>query len=446
MIPFRGGLFLKREKRQAEAMPIEALPAPFAVMIPLVQHSGAPARPMAGVGDRVAMGQTIGEAVDGASAPVHASVSGTVTRISRYHRSTHPDARCIEIENDGKDEFASPIPYEKPWTESTAAELIKKISLSGIVDAYGGIAIHAKLSAAADRKIDTLLVAALAPEGAFSADLQLLREQTEKALVGISICMKIIEPRRCCIALDEQASDLAVALDSRLADERFKGISLVKLKAKYPQHDERLLIGACTGTALPSAIPSIERGFLVLSAATTVAIRDAVMECIPFYRRVVTVAGPLAASPKNLLVRIGTPVGSLLEACGVDLSKTVKVVSGGVMAGATLHDVREPVVKSTVSLTALEVMHPALGSHPCIRCGRCVSVCPMRLMPSQLFKLAGANDFRGTVEYHIMECIECGCCAYVCPSKINLIHYIAFAKRMVDRERRLHSPLKKETV
>ena len=421
---FRGGVLLKPDRQQTDTLSVESLPVPPSVIIPLLQHAGGiPARPIVRPGDHVAMGQMIGEACDATSAPVHASICGIVARLDRFPYAPGCTAFSVVIENDGREEFASPIPYAKPWTEADPAELIHAAAFSGIIDR--GAPAHTKLAAAAPARIDTLIFNAVTDEPFLAADYRLMIEQAEKVLTGIIICKKITGSSRCIIALSDNKPELAAALSEKIAGERFGGVSLAKVKPKYPQHEERLLIRACIGEEASSAA---QAGCMVLDAATAAYLRDAVMECMPCYQRIVTVAGPLVGSPKNLLVRIGTPLRSLLEACSVDVTKMKKLVLGGPLSGAACHDIDAPVVKSTSAVLALDASFPALQQNACIGCGQCAAVCPMRISPSLLAALVQRNDVAQAKGYSLMECIGCGCCAYVCPSKINLVHFLEFGK------------------
>jgi Na+-translocating ferredoxin:NAD+ oxidoreductase subunit C len=429
-ITFKGGLVFRADRQPTDTLPIEPLqPAPPIVTIPLLQHRGGiPAQPVVKPGDCVSMGQMIGKAADGSSAAVHASVSGTVIRVSRYPFIEGRDIFAVSIENNGDDEFASPIPYDKTWQDSSPEELVTKISLSGIID-FNGTAVpaHIKLSAAIGSPSGSLLLNAMATEPFATADCRLLVEQTEKALTGGLICKKITGAERLSIVINDKNTAIEQPLIALLNDERFKNIALIKLKPTYPQHHEKLL-SRCAAASGAGSNPDHST---VLDAATAVHIRDAVMESVPWYQRVVTVAGPTAGSPKNLLVRIGTPAASLLDAAKVDLEKTVKIISGVPLSGSALSALDAPVTKSTNALIALDISFPGSRGFSCINCGRCVSVCPMHLAPARLARLAQKSDFAEALDWRIHDCIDCGCCAYVCPSSINLVHLIQYGKRRV---------------
>jgi electron transport complex protein RnfC len=417
-----GGIYFKPD-RDIESLPIEDLPAPPAVTIPLVQYRETPARPVVNVGDHVAAGQMIGEPADDSGASLHASVSGTVTALSRCRGMLNRPVCSISIENDGKDEFASPISYDKPWQEAEPAELLAKIRLSGIIDWNGGtgVPLHTKLAAAQGKKIDALIINALATEPYCSADLRLCIEPLEKLATGIAICRKIAGASECMVAVGE-GMPKALQAGSRLPG----GFSLVRIrKAKYPLHDERFVAHVCEGNG---------RRSMVISAAAAASAGTAMVELVPSYHRVVTVVDSAAALPKYLRVRIGTPLKLLLEAAGVDAANMQKLVAGGPLTGSAVQDPGMPVTKATAALLAFGRSFPGERQYPCIGCRRCRAVCPMRLWPSRLAMLVQTEDSKELDKLGIMECIECGCCSYVCPSQINLVHYLTMGKQRL-RER-----------
>jgi Na+-translocating ferredoxin:NAD+ oxidoreductase subunit C len=435
---FRGGIAALPDRRQPEIAPLEILPVPSFVSIPLVNRDNeSPARPLVKPGDVVSTGQMIGEACDEASAPVHASLCGTVRRLDRFPGRPGKIPLSVVIEYDGREEFVSPIPYATPWTEADPEAILHSVKLSGIID--GNAALHAKLGHAARAGVATLIVNAVTDEPFRSADSRLILDNVEKFLTGALIALKIAGAARGLIALGDNSADLIAALADNIGDTRFGALSLVKVQAKYPHRHERLLIRTCTGHALSATDDPVDAGCVVLDAPSTVALRDAVMECIPWYRRIVTVAGPLVATPKNLLVPIGTPQRLLLAACGTDFSKINKVVTGGPLSGVTVHDLDAPVTKSTDALIAF----PAQGAthhHHCIRCRRCLKVCPMRLSPSSLAQSIMREDFARAAQDGVEVCIGCGCCSYVCPSKIDLVHLLEFGKLRVGQSASVNVP------
>ena len=429
---FSGGIYLE-PGWGADNLPVEMLPAPSHVTIPLIQHAGTPAEPTVRVGDHVAMGCQIGIATAADAVPVHASVSGIVTKIARYPYSTKRNAVSVTIENDGNDEFSTPIPYDKAWRESAPADIVEKIHLGGIID--NGFPLADRLSQGRAGRVDTLLINALSTEGYCSADARLLIEQPRKAALGITICKYAVGATKCLFVIDENRTTVVDAVSSLMADEEFNDCdcSVLKIKkARYPLHNERLLLAACRGVELPAGALPAEAGCAVIGIAAAVAVAEAVTGLTPLIRRIVTVGGPLASAPKNLLVPIGTSARRLLDACKVDIGAINKLIFGGALSGRAVQDLETPISKSVNSLLPLAAT-AAPSPGPCIGCRRCRTVCPMRLEPARLSKLviAGAGDELD--EWHIAECIECGCCAYVCPSGINLVQHIAYGKLHHER-------------
>jgi electron transport complex protein RnfC len=425
-----GGIFFKPGPGNAGELPFEELPAPSAVTIPLVQYRETPARPLVGPGDRVSMGQMIGSACGGGGAPVHASVSGTVTDVSRCRWAADPAAMSVTIENDGRDEFASPIPYDGPWREAEPAGLLEKLKKSGVIDGNGDrcVALHEKFSAAQGGKADTLVVSLLSTEPYCPVAPFVTAGQIEKLAAGVALCRKLAGAERCVIIAGETDGRVLQAAPS------LRGFPLVIMKkARYPQHEERFAARAA-GAASRRRRTAAGRS-VVVSAPAVLAARAAIEELMPDISRIVTVAGPAVSAPKHLTARIGTPLRLLLEACGADLARAEKIVAGGPVSGAAVPDPAMPVTKSTHTLLVLDRTPCAGQQHPCIGCRRCYAVCPVRLEPSHLARLARAERTEELERRGVMECLECGCCAYVCPSKVNLVHFLMSGKSLVRRRR-----------
>ncbi|MBN1129089.1 MAG: RnfABCDGE type electron transport complex subunit C [Chitinispirillaceae bacterium] len=428
-ITTRRGIFFKGAAKPPELFPFEILPAPPVVTIPLLQHRGPAARPCVSAGDPVARGQLIGRAEDSCSAPVHASVAGRVSGIDRYPYSSAPDAWCVTIENNGSDDFSSPIHYDKPLQESSADELLARLALSGIVDETG-LPLDGMLARARqEEKVTTLIVSLLSTEPFLQAVDLLCAESAETLLKGSDLCRKILGAETCVIAVNQRKPANASALSAMLNQERFPGCSLLPISAKYPHQNPRLLLRDCTGVELPFSAPLTAAGCTVIGGEAAARVPEALVELRPCYERVVTVAGDAIASPKNLLVRIGTPVRALLEACGADFGAIQKLVVGGPLSGAAVRDFETPVTKSTTALLAFCTAFPAGSSNPCSKCRRCASVCPLRLDPARLMRQTMSREMASARASGILECIECGCCSYVCPSGINLVHWLQFGKK-----------------
>lgn len=433
---FKGGVHPPHSKGQTDCLPIEVFPAPSKVIIPLQQHIGAPAKPVVKRGDKVTVGQIIGEAGGFVSSTVHSSVSGTVLSVSPYPHPMGKQVIGVEIENDGTDDKQLSSPLDKPWRETAPGELVQKIQSAGIVGMGGAsFPAHVKLSPPSNKPIDTLIINGAECEPYLTADHRLMLERTEDFLTGVLILRKILGAKKCIIGVEENKPDAIKKISDIISDVRFKEITLASLHPKYPQGGEKQLINAITGRCVPSGGLPMDAGCVVQNVGTSVAVRDAIIEGTPLYQRVVTVTGPTIKSPKNYLVRIGTPIRLLLEACEIDMKSTRKVIMGGPMMGIAQSDLDVPVIKSTSGLLAYDKVEAGIREYPCINCGHCVQVCPIHLVPSRVAKLIERGNFDEAVEWNVMDCVECGSCSYNCPSKINLVHFMKLGKFHIQAKR-----------
>ncbi len=426
---FNGGICLSSNKDQTEPLAIEIFPAPEKVYIPLQQHLGTIAHPVVKRGDHVTIGQLIAEPGEQNSLSVHSSVSGEVQSIGLFPHPCGKHILAIEIENNGFDDKANIQPFYKPWQEAANQELIQKIQSCGIVDMGGdGIPAHLKLSSSSYKPINTLIINGVESEPYLSSDKRLIVEKTEDFLTGILIIKKITGAKVAIIGIEDKQTIITQALSSWLGEARFKEISVVNLRSKYPNGIERQLIYAITRKAIPSGGSSLDTGSIVFNVATTIAIYDAIIDGSPLYQRVVSVCGPTIKKPKNLLIRIGTPICKVLEKCDIDFKETKKIIMGGPLMGLAQSDLVVPVIKTTTCLFAYNKTTPALDMHPCINCGSCVRVCPVKLIPSKIAHSVKFNKLKRAIDWNILDCIECGTCSYICPAKINLMHYIRLGK------------------
>ncbi|MBN1130135.1 MAG: RnfABCDGE type electron transport complex subunit C [Chitinispirillaceae bacterium] len=430
----RGGVALKLDAADAEPQAIETLPAPEQVVIPLIHHDGVPAVPCVATGDLVACGQCIGKAAHHAAVPVHASVSGTVRSIVPWPFSVRRDAMSMVIENNGRDEFASPIPYDKPVEECTAGDLFRRIEQSGIIDTnVNAVPLLQKLEAAAGAKPDLLVVNALVTEPFADARLSIMHAYAEKIFTGIMLCMKITGAAKCRVAVNEKRPGAYKAFSSLALAQGGEQITIAALRPNYPFHHERLLARAFTGVTLRGSKSSLDAGCMVIGCEALAAVHDAVMEFRPCYERVVAVGGPAAAAPKTFRVRIGTPVQTLLAACETDVEACAKVVDGGPLSGNALQELSTPVLKTSSAIIALDKPSLFIESLPCMKCRRCHEVCPSGLEPARLVLAVQKRDIEAARACGIAACLECGCCSYVCPSRINLVHWLRYGKSLSRR-------------
>jgi electron transport complex protein RnfC len=428
-LTFKGGLHLHFSREETEKAPIEVCPLPEKVIVPLLQHNGDMAKPLVQPGDHVSVGETIAESIENNSLTMHASISGIVTTVGLLPHPSGKDTPGIEIENDGMNEKFVFHPFEKPWREAAPGELIQKIQSLGISDLSSeGIPTHIKLSPPSNQQIHTLIINGIDPEPYIASDLRIIIEKTEEFLDGVLIAKKIIGASKVIIALEDKRHVVIQSITSWLADTRFREIQVAIIQSKFPHGNDKQLIDAITKKKVPSGKPNYASGAIVLSAGTALALYNGIINGEPFYQRLITVSGSAVKRPKNLLVRIGTPLKVALNTCGVDMKDVQKVIIGGPMMGITQTDLSVPIIKTTTGITVLNQTTPALESYPCIKCGRCSQACPIHLIPDRLCKFIKKNKIKETLEWNIMDCIECGACAYNCPAKINLVHYIRLGK------------------
>lgn len=425
---FFGGVHPKENKSFAESQPIMPFPAPGLLVIPMSQHIGAPCKPLVKKGDRVLMGQKIGDN-EGLCAPVHASVSGTVKAVERRPHPGGTTVLSVVIENDGLYELCPDIHPRGSIDDLEPGALMALIREAGIVGMGGAtFPTHVKLSSGLG-KVDTIIVNASECEPYITADDRLLRESPERVLRGVTVIMKVLGLSEAVIAMEDNKPQAAAAL--RRAIDPKTGIRLEILPTKYPQGAEKQLIYAITGREVPSGGLPAAVGCAVFNAATCAAISDAVFEGMPLISRVVTVSGDIVMEPKNLLVPIGTSFNDLLEAVGHS-ENPYKVLSGGPMMGMAQFDLSVPVIKGTNAMTVLGHKDRFVVDAPhCIRCGKCTEVCPMHLMPLFLHRAELAGDVEALKREGILDCMECGSCAYTCPAGIPLVQSFRAAKQRV---------------
>jgi Na+-translocating ferredoxin:NAD+ oxidoreductase subunit C len=432
---FHGGIHPPSEKERTAQLPIERFPSPPKVIIHLAQHVGVPANPLVRTGDRVRIGQMIGEPGGQLSASVHASIAGKVLRIDRFPA---PDGRrsfAIEIENDGSADAVEPRPMDKSWREAALGELVRTISAAGIVGLGGrGVPTHVKLSPQSNTPVHAFIINAVESEPYLTADHRLALEKAEEILVGSLVIKKILGTQRTVIALQSSDQQAVALLSGLLKDPKYKDISLARLKPKYPQGAEKLLVQTLLNKQVPSGGSPIDVGCVVLNVATVYAVHRAIVDGVPLFQRVITVTGPAVRDPKNLFVPIGTPLRSLLAYCSFDANIARKVVLGGAMTGCAQPDLDVAVQKTTAGVVAFDRTNDGMLRQECINCGSCVKTCPMRLVPSFLAKCVGKIKIEDAAAWGITDCIECGSCAYVCPSKIDLVHFMKLGKYLVAKE------------
>ncbi|MDP8257291.1 MAG: electron transport complex subunit RsxC [Candidatus Alcyoniella australis] len=436
LFEFPGGVHPDDHKELTRSKPLEALSAPELLNVSMAQHLGAPAQPLVKPGERVLVGQKIGEPRGFISAAVHSPVSGKVKRLTQV---PHPElGRCqaVLIENDGEDERGYQPP-ERPWSELEPKRLVELLAEAGVVGLGGAtFPSHVKLSPPENKPIDTVILNGVECEPYLTSDHRLMLERPDDVVLGLKIVRSILGAKQALIAVESNKSDAAAKLSAKLIHGD-SGIEIVVPRVRYPQGAEKQLIYACTKRRVPNGGLPMDVGCVVHNVGTAVAIRDALVDGRPLISRALTITGMGVDTPKNLLAAIGTPLSALVDACGGLKSGTVKVISGGPMMGIALGTLDQPMIKSTgglLCLTASETFKPEQG--PCIRCGRCIRACPMRLQPTLIAARTKLDDFDECLRIGARDCMECGCCAYSCPAGIPLVQYIKLAKSEIAQLQR----------
>ena len=429
LLTFKGGVHPNDGKSLAKDQPIKELLPVGDLVYPLSQHIGAPANPVVAVGDRVLKGQKIAEAGGFVSAPIYASVSGTVKAIEPHFNATGSKVNCIVVENDGAYEEAKHLPA-KSLEELSKEEILERIGEAGIVGMGGaGFPTRVKLSPKEPEKIDYVIANCAECEPYITADYRRMLENTEDLVNGMRVVLKLFDNAKGIFGVEDNKKDCIAALREAVKDE--PRMEVMELQTKYPQGGERQLIYATTKRAINSKMLPADAGCVVDNVETMIGISNAVLRGIPSMERVVTVSGDAVAQPSNFKVLFGTNQQELVDAAGGFTSEPEKIISGGPMMGFSMFTLDTPITKTTSSILGFkEDIVSKQQTSACINCGRCVDACPIRLIPSRLADHAEHHAEEAFVKLEGLECIECGSCSYVCPARRQLKQSIGSMKKI----------------
>lgn len=424
---FPGGVHPHDFKHYSASVPIEEVPPPQRVIIPLSQHIGSPSTPIVKVGDEVKTGQKIAEASGFVSIPQHASISGKISKIDLFPHPAGATQMAIEILSDGKDTWVDLVD-DVDYLQLSPEEIKQRIAEAGICGMGGaGFPTNVKLSPPADKPIDTIILNGVECEPYLTADHQLMLQRAEDVIAGLKLIMKVVNAKQGMIGIEANKPDAISLMQTLVAKEN--NLSVVPLKLQYPQGAEKQLIYAATKRKVPAGGLPLAVGVVVQNVGTAVAIYEAVRYKKPLVERVITITGSVLKNPKNLRARIGTPFFELVNFCGGTTADIGKIISGGPMMGFALPSLDAPLGKGSSGLVLLSAREAhQIEERNCLRCARCVDVCPMNLLPSLIAQAVKAKDLDLAISSGLEDCMKCGSCAYVCPAHIRLVQWIDTGK------------------
>lgn len=435
VMSFVGGIHPPHYKHSTEHKGIEHIPAPKLVTIPMRQHIGAPSEPVVKVGDVVKVGQLIGQASSFVSAAVHSSVSGLVKEVGKKLTSGGMEV-CIVIENDFQDTVDESVRPKGDLKTLTGEQIMSFVKDAGLVGMGGaGFPLHVKLSPPKDKKIDTIVLNGAECEPYLTADHRLMLEHPERVVNGLRALMTAVGVENGVIGIEDNKPDCFKAIQEEARP--YAEIKVVSLHTKYPQGAEKQLIYACTKRQVPSGGLPMDVGVIVSNVATAAALAHYIQTGMPLIERICTVTGVGVKTPKNIWLRVGTPITEVIEACGGYEAEPGKLILGGPMMGLAQPTAAVPATKTTSGVLVFAKEEGTLPeSEQCIQCGKCVGICPAFLQPVYMSAYALQDDFDKAAAYHALDCIECGSCSFICPSKRPLLPSIRVAKREILAKRR----------
>jgi len=424
---FPGGVHPHDEKHFSASAQITEPPLPQKVTIHLSQHIGSPSTPVVAIGDEVLTGQLIAEASGFVSINQHASISGKVTAVDRFLHPTGTSSLAIQITGDGLDKWIELVD-EPDFMNLSPTEMKARISAAGICGMGGaGFPTHVKLSPPEDKPIDTVILNGVECEPYLTSDYRLMLEKGQDIVTGLKLIMKIVNAKKGVIGIEANKMDAIKQLEKLVANE--PNLEVVGLKLRYPQGAEKQLIYAATKRKVPAGGLPMAVGVVVQNVGTAFAVYEAIRFCKPLVERVISITGSPVSQPGNIKARVGTPFSELVDFCGGTKETVGKVISGGPMMGFALPSLEATMGKGSSGLVLMnEKQAHLMEEHNCLRCARCVDVCPMNLLPSLIAAAVKNKNLDMAVEAGLNDCMKCGSCAYVCPAQIRLVQWIDTGK------------------
>ena len=422
------GIHPPTNKHFTAGKPIKDLPLPEKLYISTHQNIGAASQPVVAVGEKVRKGQVIAQADAFVSAPIHAPTSGEIVDLISKSYSPCGECEYIVLQPDFQDNWLAGLNQPQAWESFSSDELKARIQAHGLVG-MGGAAFptHVKLQPPSSKQLEILVVNGAECEPYLTADHRTMLESATELFTGIAIILKILSLKQAYIGIESNKADAIAHLRQLNHSEN---IQIVELPCQYPQGAEKMLIKTILQREIPSGGLPMDVGVIVQNVSTLVAVARAVCQNIPLIERTVTIAGDCIAEPQNVRARIGTTLQFAIEACGGFTQQPSKILLGGPMMGIAQNSLNVPIIKSTCGILALSPKLAEIpAEHACIRCGSCVTACPMQLLPNMLIILGERRLFNvAKEEYNLLDCIECGCCTFVCPAKRNIVQYIRLLK------------------
>ena len=442
--PYRthGGVHVPHRKNTAGKMSVEMTDVKV-VTIPMAQHIGAPCTPTVKVGDKVSVGQVIGDSTAFVSAPIHSSVSGVVKKIDKILTSNGTKVDAITIESDGEMTVFEGI---KPPVVNNLSDLLKAARESGLVGLGGaGFPTHVKLNIPKDKNVDTLIINLAECEPYITADHREVVENSWGVMSGIYALKEILGIKRVIVGIENNKPDAIEILKNIAKHEKDKHgeIGILPLKASYPYGAEKTLIKACTNRVVPMGKLPSDAGCLVMNVASVAFLSEYLKTGMPLVKRRVTVDGDAIKNPTNVIVPIGTSIKEIIDFTGGYSCEPKKIILGGPMMGASVSDDSLFIAKQNNAILCFSEKQAKLSEpSACIRCGKCVSACPMNLVPTKICGAVNQKNIEAMLSADIMNCMECGCCAFSCPAHRPLVNNIRYGKQIINNEKKRQIPLK----